>query len=321
MLTHTYVGPSPLLSGRTIFNYGKQVIAESKKILSLMDEAVKAKIINKVDKDEYEYSSGKKILDIYDFILFRMYHWSTFNGATMDNCIDCKCTNTSGDVTAVQVQLKSDNAKSRAVQVQQKSNNAKSGDDIIEFVSVKNKKDIQPVGEDLAVSDVFDEDSDAELENPPSIYLPTGFIYFMTRGPLAEKAFRVDIKGLNDNLDGKSRNESRKDQRKMKASQRDYDLGMGDEGRQQRGLALGSDSLREVAIVAQQQEKPSNAKLEAEIIKRDILLRSLNNQLTSTMGMAKMYHKIGNSEGANLSMTAANDLMKQMSSTRAEVND
>jgi hypothetical protein len=70
-----------LLSGSTIRTFSLETIREAKKMLSLMDEAVKSKILKKVD-GEYEFDSGKGMSDFIDFIFYQMFNWQYYNGAT-----------------------------------------------------------------------------------------------------------------------------------------------------------------------------------------------------------------------------------------------
>ena len=68
-----------------------------------------------------------------------------------------------------------------------------------------------------------------EYEDPPSDYIPTGFIYFMTRGPLADEKYRVDTLTLDQYLErGILRIDSRKEESKTAAADRNFDQGKGD---------------------------------------------------------------------------------------------
>ena len=55
----------------------------AKKMLTLVDEAVKELILKK-NGTEYGYPSGKNKTDFIDFVLYRMYHQNKFNGASGD---------------------------------------------------------------------------------------------------------------------------------------------------------------------------------------------------------------------------------------------
>ena len=81
-LMKTYKNSSTPLSGRTGCSYAKEVTREAKKMLSLVNEAVREKIIIK-DSVEYGYYSGKNQGDFIDFILFRMYNWKKLHGAAV----------------------------------------------------------------------------------------------------------------------------------------------------------------------------------------------------------------------------------------------
>ena len=88
-----------LLSGRTARTYALDITRESKKMLTLMGEAVKEKILVK-DGDEYIYFSGKNQRDFVDFILFRMYNWKYFNGPSGAGMVSTNPTAKGGDTMA-----------------------------------------------------------------------------------------------------------------------------------------------------------------------------------------------------------------------------
>ena len=58
MIRCTYISKPGYLSGRTIVNYGKALVKKAQKILSVVKDAIKAKILKRVDS-ELEYNSGK----------------------------------------------------------------------------------------------------------------------------------------------------------------------------------------------------------------------------------------------------------------------
>ena len=156
------------------------------------------------------------------------------------------------------------------------------------------------------------------LVDPPENYMPEGWIFFITRGPLADQKNRISILGLNDYLDGKggSRKDQRKEDAAEKATKRDYELGA---GREARGLALGVDSQKDVALVAQQQAKLSNARYEGELIKLTALLQSKQEQMKSTLAMVEMYHKLGMQEKAKDKMEDLETLEKSIAFIESEM--
>ena len=56
-----------LMTGCTIRTYAQETLREAKKMLSLLDEAIYCKILKKVN-GEYEFNSGKEMVDFVDFI-------------------------------------------------------------------------------------------------------------------------------------------------------------------------------------------------------------------------------------------------------------
>ena len=218
ILERTFVNREGRVSGRTIRGWALICIRESKKMLTLIDEAVKEKILVR-EGDEYGYFSGKNESDFINFLCYRMYHWSFFNGASGDEDI-----NVNGEETS--------DKKDTTLE-------ADSADEVAE--EVVNPIDLDGRDEDADESSVSD-----ELPNPPPNYLPIGFIYFMTRGPLADKEYRVNILALHafleDGLGGRSSH--RKENAKKKSAAKDFDLGQDNTARQQRGLALGADNRK-----------------------------------------------------------------------------
>jgi len=85
LLSHTNKkegGTGTLLTGRNILKYSQNNNREAKKILSLVPEAVKAKILERPVDGEYAYASGKNVGDLIHFIRLRMKNWDVFNGPT-----------------------------------------------------------------------------------------------------------------------------------------------------------------------------------------------------------------------------------------------
>ena len=137
-------------SGRAIRNAAVATIRESKKMLSLIDEAVTASILVKAG-GEIEYRSGKTEVDFVNFLLYHMYNWRLFNGA--------------------------------------------SGDDNNEAADGNEMDDVDQAGviAEGAESDANAVDGVGEGRDVPTDYLPVGYIYFMTRGPLADATYRADF--------------------------------------------------------------------------------------------------------------------------------
>ena len=102
-LENTSATKAGRVSGRTIRTWAIACICEAKKMLTLVDEAVKEKILQR-EEDEYEYCSGKNESDFIHFLLYRMYHWKVFNGATADEDTH---VNAKAEVEDLLVQIKS----------------------------------------------------------------------------------------------------------------------------------------------------------------------------------------------------------------------
>eukprot|EP00956_Cyclotella_meneghiniana_P032148 scaffold87013_cov49-Cyclotella_meneghiniana.AAC.2 len=249
----------PVLTGRTLRSYAIDAVREAKKMLSLMDEAVKAKIVTKVD-GEYEYYSGKTIDDVIEFILFRMYNWKHFNG--------------DGDIES-----NPQNEEDHTNEEHGGSSPESEGDD-----SEEHRDDYDPLIDDL--------DARQSVNSPPSDYLPIGFLFFMLRGPLADEEYRMDklsIDQLDSFINGDGRAASRKQEAAEKFDQRDFERGTATTARQERGIAFGSGTQLEIATVSQTQARIVNQDFEQQLVQHDILIRSRGDQLKAELEMAKLY--------------------------------
>ena len=83
MLSRSFLKQSSCMSGSTIRSNAVLCTRLAKKMLTLVDEAIKGLILEK-NGTAYGYPSGKNETDFIDFVLYRMYHWNTFNGASGD---------------------------------------------------------------------------------------------------------------------------------------------------------------------------------------------------------------------------------------------
>jgi hypothetical protein len=145
-------------------------------MLSLMDEAVKSKILKKVD-GEYEFDSGKGMSDFIDFIFYQMFNWQYYNGATTATVdVEEGCAAEDGGTT-------------------------EEGDD--------EEVDAATDGEDGHTAANSNEGNAGEtatddglvLASPPHDYFPLGFMSFLTCGPMAEPNHCISSLDLDSMLD------------------------------------------------------------------------------------------------------------------------
>ena len=147
-------------------------------------------------------------------------------------------------------------------------------------------------------------DDESVGDHPPTNYLPIGFLFFLSRGTLADADHRINILNLsgfsdriNNTKGGKKDEGGRKDHRETakedKSAKRDYQLGTDTE---YRGMALGADIQKEVAAIAFQQQYLANAQYDEEMIKLSNLLQANQEQVKSSLIMVELYHKIGQSD-------------------------
>ena len=83
ILERTYATNVGRVSVRTFRSWALTCICETNKMLALVDEAAKEKIIER-EGDEYHCHSGRNESDCVNFLHYRMYHWKVFNGAAAD---------------------------------------------------------------------------------------------------------------------------------------------------------------------------------------------------------------------------------------------
>ena len=80
-------------------------------------------------------------------------------------------------------------------------------------------------------------DDDLVLASPPHDYFPVGFVFFLTRGPMAEPNHRIsslDLDNMLDFLSGQGRKSHRAQLAQETSAARDYDNGSTTDPRQQR---------------------------------------------------------------------------------------
>ena len=304
LLSRASLTKRSLVSGRTIRMNAMATIRSVKKMLSLVDEAVKENILAK-EGTEYDFCSGKNLTDFTDFIIYRMYHWDKFDGASGAGI--------RGDEAPVigSPENKDDNSLNAHPLFQ------------VELAVPADSTDDAVVATDEVSTPARTTDGVPVYEEPPAGWFPHGFMYFMARGPIADVEFREDFLSLDQYLEGTgpSRKESRKASSKEKKAALDYELGKGELGRNRRGLALGAASQKEIAVVAMNQSKIHNQAYDSEIIKCDMLLKSKQGQVNTYMEMAKMYRDMGNVDKARTRMMAAETLMKDIEELSADLRN
>ena len=116
---------------------------------------------------------GKNESDFVNFLCYYVYHWKVSNGAIADKDTDANAEATSAKTYTT---LEADSANEFA--------------ELSEGTMEPRELDETFDGGD---DDADEKSASDELDSPPCNYLPVGFIYFMTIGPLADKEYRVDI--------------------------------------------------------------------------------------------------------------------------------
>lgn len=208
-LQQTYQSKPGMMSGRTIKGYTSDVIVEGKKMMSLLPEAVKSNILHPPSNGEYSYCSGNHEQDFIDFLLLRMFYWDRYHGIMRSGVLV--------DVDTTDDLVESSDPENRTVE-EIDATPSVMGDCEVATVSAEHitagkidqlcaEFDVEEI-DGVKDSNEFSTDPPA----PPMSYCPIGFIFFMLRGPLADRESRIDIFALHNLLEnGKgSRNDSRK---------------------------------------------------------------------------------------------------------------
>ena len=284
------------VSGRTIRNNAQLVTKQAKKMLTLIDEAMEEGLLEKKG-GEYDFPSGKKEINFIEFLLYRMFNWEKFNGAS------------GKDTGKGKHRVKGTAAPASAA-----------GElDTAQGVSIVAAGDSDRTED----SDSLDDDSVKEFPEPPRDWLPVGYITFMIRGPLAPAKNRVDFLSLGEYLENKEsgRKDHRISQVRKKKEERDFELGKGEEQRQSRGMALGANTQKEIALVAQNQSRIQNQAYDSEIVKHDMLIKNKQAKVKTLMEMAKMYREMGDDEMAKEEMKAAKEVLGEIDNLSGKLQD
>jgi hypothetical protein len=111
---------------------------------------------------------------------------------------------------------------------------------------------------------------------------------FMAWGPLGVTYSSVNkqLRSLSQdhNEEGGSRKEMKKAKQKAKAENRDFEAGIGI----QRGMSLGAENQKEVAIIVQRQMQIQQSARDSEMIRLTKLIDSQNQTLQTHLQMAQL---------------------------------
>jgi hypothetical protein len=132
---------------------------------------------------------------------------------------------------------------------------------------------------------------------------------------LADPSFCIALFGaLADFMEGPNcgRNAARKAEAKEKEIKRDHARGTETDPRQQRGIALGATNQLQIATIAQNHARIANQQYEAEVVKRDVLLKSKGDQIKTEMSMAQLYFSMGDEPKAKQHMNVATSMMTEV---------
>lgn len=323
-----------LISGRALLDAANNTLRECKKMQSLIPLALDSKIIEKAGTMEgaekkticiYTFHSGKTIANFKEFILFEINNWDIFYGSTdlantdMQGTIEPEATNeTSESDHRVQHQ--------ESFQDESKEESNEAEGELIEP---------HPLGEDGELADVEQYDDEeqndavndgdiysmhlANGEYPSSGYCPRGYMAFMAWGPLGVTYSSVNkqLRSLSqdDNEEGGSRKEMKKAKQKAKAENRDFEAGIGI----QRGMSLGAENQKEVAIIVQRQMQIQQSARDSEMIRLTKLIDSQNQTLQTHLQMAQLMHTVGDDTKFKDALAQYESVTKELAQNQSDL--
>ena len=319
---------SGLCSARTLLKWAGDELRGFKKIMTLMPEAEKAKIISKDNTGEFDYCSGKTRTDLYQFLLASMQHWDYYNGpsgmnpptmlpdgpsgmnppTTLPNATTINTIPSPGEDTSIN----GASVSSTVGYSSTKTNDADivSGSDRnCKTISplTTNETDIETVSSDKAkemLSELFE-----KLGPAKDKFLPAGWFTFCFRGPMVSKQFRLDVLKINENFGNCGQAAFRKEEKKEKARQRDFHTaGLGDV----RSLSYGATSHKELAVIAQQKQKLGHMALVANVAKHSMVLQSKQDCLKTLQHMIGQEMLLRMNDEARSHMRIANKLLEEI---------
>jgi hypothetical protein len=89
----------------------------------------------------------------------------------------------------------------------------------------------------------------------------------------------------------------------------------------QRGMALGAQSQKEVAMIAQQQYRLTQQAIDSKIVGLTQLINSQNKTLELTQNQAKFMHEIGNKDEFTRLLEKYNDLSAKIEFNQDELRE
>ncbi len=346
---------NPKLTGRTLLKKATDEIKGAKKIVSLVPEAVKEKILADQVNGEYSYASGKSEEDLIYFLRMRMYNWHLYNGpsgvandkpSTPDaakvlieavNALEWDLSD-----TKAAARLFFDACTTGSVKVSFPGTETSSLMDIYSFIVAEDnpspadllrefvKRNGLSSGEceedALALASEFfsaETTSDGmKMKSFKKDWYPDGWCLFWLQGPLskAPKKYRVNIlKLVDDSI------EEEKDEDSGRKKHRDNEKKAKDEDRRS-GAANGGDrgtayrDKKDLAVIAQQQQKQDQNTFLSKMAKMTTVLKSLESSRENCMKMAAEWRLGGDMDKWKTYMVEAENLEKTIATKRSELD-
>ena len=318
------------MTGRTLLSRAKDENKGAKKIVSLVKEAVKEKILEEQVKGEYTYASGKKEADLIHFLRVRMKNWDLYNGPSGKVNNQQPPTPDAAKVLIAAVESldwdTSDIKKTTelifnacttgSVKVVFKSSDSSSKKDIYSYINAecepsstdvlyeivnKNDLDSDEYDEDAlsAASAFFSAESNSDgmkLQSYADDWYPSGWCLFWLQGPLskAPKKYRINIIELVDGStpdQGKEKGSGRKKHRENEKKLKDDERSSGAANGRGRGISYRDQ--KDLALIAQQQKRQDQTDFAAKMTKIGAVLRSLEKAREGAMQMATEWRQGG----------------------------
>jgi len=362
LLSHTNKkegGTGTLLTGRNILKYSQNNNREAKKILSLVPEAVKAKILERPVDGEYAYASGKNVGDLIHFLRLRMKNWDVFNGPTGATIVNDKSNDNPPHTANVLIEAVNDLEWDTSSDNERKTatgliyNACTSGSVTVAFKEAKSSAlktifsyiaaegdataaDVlyEIVNKNELASDDYDADEVKEaveyfrrISNPEQTkmksykkhFYPLGWCVFWLQGPLAPRKNRLNILELDDGTDRKKEDNS------GRKNHRENEKKLKDDERSTGaanggGRGIAYRDQKDLALIAQQQRKQDQHDFVAKMAQISTVLKSLEATRESTMKMASEWRLGGDMDQWRNYMNKVESLGMQIESKRNELD-
>ena len=293
---------------------------------TLLRVALRERVLDKAENGEYTFPSGKSEDDFDHWMLKKMWNWDllygasgkTVNATTSRDAQEEQKSAADTDTTTPTKDSEDDNEE-------EDDNKSDDGSDASNTIP---PRDIfASTSGETEEQEQEQEQEEEEVEglevDPPTNYLPKGWVVFKTRGPMSLPIEnRLDFFSGHWTEAGKKtstndgRAHARKEEAQAKNAQREYafnDLTGSKSSSDLRGV--GADSRKFVVLHAQKNAQLSIQQYEADVMKLNMASKSRSGQRDANLEIAKIFKDLGDIDevkaavaNARADMAAINDI-------------